>query len=175
MKRGAAVFLCVGLLAAPAWAQGPSTTVGAEATVVTVGITITTLRDLDFGSVPKGLATTVLPIDANAGEWQVTGDKNARVSITFTLPTVLNNIQAAPGSTMPIAFSTSAARWVQTVNDPSGATPFDPNVGITARFPNPAAGPIPTIYLWLGGTVNPAAAAKPGIYTGTVIVSLVYL
>jgi hypothetical protein len=74
-------------------------TVSADAVVVTVGMTITTLRDLQFGTVIKGVATTVQPVDANAGAWQATGSANAFVTISFTLPTVLTNIQALPAST----------------------------------------------------------------------------
>src|SRR5207245_243080 len=77
-------------------AQFNNASIGTTAQVVTVGMTITTLRNLNFGSVPKGVATTVLPTAAGAGEWQVDGNKNAFATITFTLPTLLNNIQAAP-------------------------------------------------------------------------------
>jgi hypothetical protein len=52
-----------------------------------------------------------------------------------------------------------------------GATPLDPAVGTVARFGPP---PNPTLYIWIWGTVNPAATAKPGVSVGTVVVSLVY-
>ncbi len=152
--------------------QASSAQVSADAVVVTVGMTITPLRDLAFGSVPKGLPTTVAPTAANAGEWQVSGGANAFVSIGFTLPTVLDNIQAVPGTTMPISFGNTAARWRRANNDPAGATAFDPNVGTTGRLGPP---PNPTLYIWVGGTVSPSATQLPGIYTGTVIVSLAYL
>jgi len=32
----------------------------------------------------------------------------------------------------------------------------------------------PNMYIWIAGTVSPAAVAKPGIYRGNVILSLVY-
>ncbi len=72
-------------------AQTPTGAVTADAVVVTVGMTITTLRNLDFGTVRR--------------------------------------------------------------------------VGPPAN---------PNMYVWIGGTVRPAAAAKPGIYRGNVILSLVY-
>lgn len=143
----------------------------ADAVVVTVGMTITTLRDLNFGTVIKGVATTVLPTDANAGEWQVTGSSNAFVIISFTLPTVLTNIQALPGSTMPITFSATSARWNRANNNAAAATAFNPATGAVGRLGPP---PNPNMYIWIGGTVNPAAAAKPGIYQGTIVLSLVY-
>jgi len=145
--------------------------VSADAVVVTVGMTIATLRDLNFGTVIKGVATTVLPTAATAGAWQVTGSSNAFVIMSFTLPTQLTNIQALPGSTMPITFSATSARWNRAINNPAAGAAFNPAIGIVGRLGPP---PNPNMYIWLGGTVNPAAAAKPGIYQGTVVVSLLY-
>lgn len=164
--------LVCAVLAPPRSAAQAAAVVPAEAVVVTVGMTLTTLRDLDFGSVVKGAATTVLPVAATAGAWEVTGNPNAFVSISFTLPTVLANIQALPGSTMPIAFDATSARWRRADNDPTGGTPFDPAAGTTGRLGPP---PNPTLYIWIGGTVTPAVTAKPGIYQGTIVVSVAYL
>ena len=48
---------------------------------------------------------------------------------------------------------------------------FNPAVGDVGRL-----GPPPNfnMFIWLGGTVNPAPTAKPGIYQGNVVVSLIY-
>ena len=161
--------LCVGLAARAAAQAGSS--VSADAVVVTVGMTISTLRDLNFGTVIKGVPSTILPTAVNAGEWQVSGSANAFVIVSFTLPTQLTNIQALPGSTMPIAFSGVSAIWRRSTNNPVGGTVFNPAIGAVGRL-----GPPPNfnMYIWIGGTVSPAAAAKPGIYGGNVILSLVY-
>jgi hypothetical protein len=153
-------------------AQGSSASFTVRAVVVTVGMTIVTVRDLNFGTVPKGVATTVQPTAATAGEWQITGNPNAFVIIAFTLPTQLTNIQALPGSTMPITFLANSARWRRANNNPAGGNAFNPAVGATGRF-GPNANP--TLYIWIGGRVNPALTAKPGIYRGTIILSLTYL
>jgi hypothetical protein len=158
-------------LARSAGAQATGS-VAARADVVTVGMTVTVLRDLNFGTVLRGVATAVQPTAATAGAWQVTGNSNSFAVITFTLPTVLTNIQALPGSTMPITFAANAARWRRANNNPAGGNAFNPAVGAVGRFGPPVN---PTLYVWIGGSVNPAAAAKPGIYRGTVIVTLVYL
>jgi len=152
-------------------AQGGSSFVAADAVVVTTGMTIATMRDLNFGTVIKGVATTVAPAAANAGEWQVSGSANAFVVISFTLPTSLTNIQALPGSTMPIAFNATSAIWRRATNNPAGGNVFNPAVGDVGRL-----GPPPnfSMFIWLGGTVNPAPTAKPGIYQGNVVVSLIY-
>ena len=161
--------VCLGVPGSVVAQSGAS--VSADAVVVTVGMTITTLRDLNFGTVIKGVPTTVLPTAATAGEWQVTGSSNAFVIISFTLPTQLTNIQALPGSTMPIAFSGVSAIWRRATNNPVGGTIFNPAAGAVGRFGPPAN---PNMYVWVGGTVNPAATAKPGIYQGNVVVSLIY-
>jgi hypothetical protein len=153
-------------------AQGGSGSFSADAVVVTVGMTIATIQDLNFGTVPKGVATTVAPAAATAGQWQITGNPNAFVTIAFTLPTQLTNIQALPGSTMPISFGLTSALWRRANNNPAGATAFSPALGTVGRF---GPSPNPTMNIWIGGTVNPAPTAKPGIYQGTVILSLTYL
>ena len=169
MRRALLLAACVGLTGRAAAQAGSS--VSADAVVVTVGMTIATLRDLNFGTVIKGVATTLQPTAASAGAWQVTGSANAFVTVSFTLPTQLTNIQALPGSTMPISFNATAARWNRANNNAAAGTPFNPATGAVGRF-GPTANP--NMYIWLGGTVNPAAAAKPGIYQGNVVVSLIY-
>lgn len=153
-------------------AQSPSASFSADAVVVTVGMAVTTIQDLNFGTVPKGVATTVAPAAAAAGHWQITGNPNAFVTIAFTLPTQLTNIQALPGSTMPISFGLTSALWRRANNNPAGATPFSPALGTVGRFGPP---PNPTLDIWIGGSVNPAPTAKPGIYQGTIVLSLTYL
>jgi len=160
---------CVTVSARAEAQSGASVT--ADAVVVTVGMTVATLRDLNFGTVIKGVPTAVLPTAATAGAWQVTGSANAFVIISFTLPTQLTNIQALPGSTMPISFNAVSAIWRRSTNNPVGGNVFDPAVGAVGRL-----GPPPNfnMYVWVGGTVNAPLTAKPGIYQGNVIVSLIY-
>jgi hypothetical protein len=172
VKRRLLAAVLVLVLPARGVAQSPSGTVTADAVVVTVGMTIATIQDLSFGTVPKGVATTVAPAAPAAGQWHITGNPNAFVTIAFTLPALLTNIQALPGSTMPIAFGLTSALWRRASNNPAGATSFSPALGTVGRF---GPGPNPTINVWIGGTVNPALTAKPGIYQGTVILSLTYL
>jgi hypothetical protein len=173
MTRAPAILLALAVLSAPGVsAQAPMGQVGADALVVTVGMTLTPLRHLEFGSIPLGVPTTVLPTAANAGEWEVIGAGNAFVSISFTLPAALSNTQAVPGVTMPIVFAGTGALWRRAVNDPAGATVFNPLVGATGRFGPPSN---PTLYIWVGGTVLPTPTQLPGIYTGTVVLQLAYL
>src|SRR5207244_13269540 len=100
-------------------------------------MTIATLRDLNFGTVIKGVATTVLPTAATAGAWQVTGSSNAFVLIGVTLPAQLTNIQALPGSTMPITFSAPSARLNRAANTPAPGPLFTHPIGAAAGFGPP--------------------------------------
>lgn len=171
MKATAVVSLVLMTLGAPAGAQTPTGSVASSALVVTGTITLNVLRNLDFGQVPMGVPTTVAPTAANASMVQALGSANAFVDIAFTLPSVLTNIQAAPGTTMPISFGATSARWRRANNNPAGGTPFNPALGATGRFGPP---PNPTLYIWLGGQVTPAVSQTPGIYTGTVVITLQY-
>ena len=172
MTRAVGLLLAAFALPPGTVAQSPSGSLTARGVVVTVGMTIAVVRDLNFGTVLRGVATTVQPTAATAGAWQVTGGANAFAIIAFTLPTQLTNIQAAPGSTMPITFAANSARWRRANNNPAGGNAFNPAVGAVGRLGPP---PNPTLYIWIGGTVTPALTAKPGIYRGTIIVSLTYL
>ena len=55
-------------------------------------------------------------------------------------------------------------------NNPSTATAFNPATGALANISNPAA----TLFVWLGGTVQPTAAQVAGLYTGTVTMTATY-
>jgi hypothetical protein len=172
-RPGRAAVLLLGLLLPrSARSQGGGGTVGIDANVIGRPLSVPTLSNLNFGSVPKGVATTVQPTAASAGAWQIQGSKNAAVSITFVLPALLTNIQALPGSTMPVSFGATSARWNRATNNVAGATAFNPVVGTTGKL-GPSANPF--LYLWIGRTVSDAATAKPGIYTGTIIVTIAYL
>jgi len=64
---------------------------------------------------------------------------------------------------MPITFTATSARWNRANNTPGCGTAFNPATGAVGRFGPP---PNPNMYVWLGGTVNPAAAASPGFTRG---------
>jgi hypothetical protein len=165
--------LVLGLTPHVALAQGQSLNGTIDANVVGGSITFNTLQNLAFGTVPRGVATTVLRNAPGGAKVQVTGSANAFAQIRFTLPTQLPNIQGLPGITMPISFSATSAGWNRDTDVPSGGTAFNPAVGVNnARF-----GPPPRPYLWvyLGGTVNPSPAQAPGIYQGSVVLTITYL
>jgi hypothetical protein len=72
---------------------------------------------------------------------------------------------------MPITFGPTSARWLRQQNDPAAGNPFDPSIVTVGRLGPP---PRPFTYLWLGGTVTPSPAQANGLYTGNVVLTVVY-
>lgn len=172
MKRLVAALL-LGLVPASAAAQGQSTTLTISALVPGVPITFLNLQELDFAVVTRGVPKTVLRNTAAAGKVRVSGESNAFAQIRFTLPTQLPNIQALPGINMPISFAANAAGWNRDTDSPTGGTAFDPAAGVNdARFGPP---PRPYLYVYLGGTVSPSLTQAPGVYQGSIILTITYL
>ena len=172
MRTALSLLLLGSLATGHVVAQTPSVGLSADAVVVTGGIVIVSVASLSFGQVSRGIPTTVAATSANAAQFDATGSGDAYASITVALPTSLTNIQALPGSAIPIAFGGGSALWRQATNDPFGATAFDPASGTVGRF---GPGTNPHLYIWIGGTVNPDVTAKPGIYQGDIVVTLTYL
>src|SRR5512134_2495637 len=61
-------------------------------------ISVTGTRDLDFGDVFPGVAKTIGVAAATSGQFQLGGQANGAVNLTFTLPTDLNSA----GNLLPI-------------------------------------------------------------------------
>lgn len=173
MRRILSALLVAIALPAAARAQSASTTAQITALVVGGSMTFSNLQSLDFATVTRGVPKTVARNTAAAAKVRITGTANAFAQIRFTLPTQLPNIQALPGVNMPISFAANSAGWNRDTDDPGGGTAFNPAVGVNnARF-----GPPPRPYLWvyLGGTVTPTVTQAPGVYQGSIILTITYL
>jgi len=172
MKRMIALLL-IALAPASAAAQGPSVNGTITALVVGGPITFLNLQNLNFATVTRGVPKTVVQNTAAAGKVRAAGTANAFTQIRFTLPTQLPNIQAVPGINMPISFAANSARWRRSTDAAGGGTVFNPAVGVNnARFGNAAN---PYFFVYLGGTVNPSLTQAPGIYQGSIILTITYL
>jgi hypothetical protein len=140
-----------------------SATIQATATVLSA-ITVTG-TNLAFGNVTPGLTKTVAITDAGAGQFTVTKAAATSVALTFTLPATLAGPAA---STMPIGTWTGG--WNNTANNAAAATAFTPSAAATTV---PSGGA--SLWVWVGGTVTPAAAQTAGAYTGNVSMQVAYL
>jgi hypothetical protein len=102
-----------------------------------------------------------------AFEVQFTNDVNAMASMTFILPT---NLQDASGDNLPVSFASNSAAYNVRTNSTHGATAFDPSTGVINAAENPGAH---NIYFWLGGTVTPGSNYVAATYSGVVTASAV--
>jgi hypothetical protein len=139
-----------------------STTIQATANVLSA-ITVTG-TNLAFGNVTPGVAKTVAITDAGAGLFVVTKAAASSVALSFTLPTNLTN----GGNNLPIG--TWTAGWNNTANNPAAATGFTPS---STASTVPVGGA--NLWVYVGGTVTPAAAQVAGTYQANVVMQIAYL
>lgn len=143
----AGIFLCMLLAAAPS--RLPAQTALA-------------LSDLTFTTVIAGVTQTVRPSDPTAAQFQITPGKGMRtLQLVFSLPSALSG----PGS-MPIVFDATSGIWSRNSHI-SGGTTFDPRAGISV----PSDG-MSSLYVWIGGTVQPPPTQAGGNYTGTITITV---
>ena len=150
----AAVVLLLAVLIVPNAVSQEIGIIQATATVIS-SLTILGSNNLVFGSVTPGINKSVSRTSAGfAGEWSITGTAIAELSLTFTLPTVLNHTSSA--ATMPVSFSsTDAALSDGTGSQSVPNAVIDPNGPSVYRL---GAGGL--MFVWIGGTVQPAVAQK---------------
>ena len=155
--------------ARPAQAQSATIAVSAD---VAPAITLTTLSPLNFSLVIPGLAKQVLPTGgtngATAGLVQLSGVRDALVRLSFSFPDAGSLVSGA--NTLPIAYAGCHAQ----ANTPGTCTTFAPAALTDTRLSNPAAGN-GELFVWLGGTVTPAAAQVAGTYATTVTMNVSYV
>lgn len=161
------IFALAILVQAPAaLAQGSASgNILARANVLTP-VTVTPQQDLDFGNVIPGTNKSVTITGATAGRWLVQGTAGAEVDIDFT---ALPGNLTSGANNLPIVYGATDAGH-NGANNPATAATFNPATGTLANISNPAA----TLFVWLGGTVQPAAAQASGLYTGTVTLTATY-
>ncbi len=128
---------------------------------------VTGLRDLDFGSVIRGVQTSVSPNDPiGSGRFYVKHILNHQVQLRFTLPTQLARI--AGGGNLPISFAATDAVARGTAPTSVPVT-FNPNTTQTFTLTSSA-----DFYVNLGGRVSPAAGQATGKYSGTVVLTCTF-
>ncbi|MDX2120852.1 MAG: DUF4402 domain-containing protein [Gemmatimonadota bacterium] len=143
-------------------ASAQSANINATATVFQA-ITVTGARDLAFGNVFPGVAKTVVVSDATSGRFDLTGQSSGNVNVSFTLPTNLTS----GANNLPIGTWTGCTNATNTT---TGCTSFTPSAGATASAFSGAG----ALFVWVGGTVSPAANQAAGAYTGIVTLTAAY-
>lgn len=129
-------------------------------------LTVTGTRPLTFGTVLPGVPRVILRTDpVNSGQFDLTGDKNSQVELTFTLPTVMTG---PAGATLPLVFEGSDAGYSQSQSI-SSQVGFDPKQPFLARLSKIGRGSV-----FIGATANPGASQRAGGYTAMLTLSVAY-
>jgi hypothetical protein len=85
--------------------------------------------------------------------------------VLLTLPSALS---LATGEQLTLAFG-AADGLASSNNNPRQGTAFDPRSPLLWRLPNNGR-----LFVFLGGTAQPAPTARSGLYTGTVTLTVGY-
>jgi hypothetical protein len=125
------------------------------------------LQGLQFGDVLPGVPSTVPPSDAvNAASFEIRGQRNREVLISFLLPPALNG----PGAgTIPLTFGPGSAAFVPFWFWPAYRIPFDPTVQVAANLSF-----FGRSLVLLGGTASPPSQTPAGSYSADVVLTLAY-
>jgi hypothetical protein len=134
---------------------------------VSAQLTVTGLRNLAFGPVIQGIASTVTPNDpVKSGQFEFITPLGSQVRIQFTLPTRLNG---PSGGRLTIAFGTTDA--IALGQGPTSVpVTFNPNTAQTFNIVSSNR-----IWVFLGGRVTPTATQTTGAYTNTVTLTITIL
>jgi hypothetical protein len=159
--------------------------VGANVQVLLPATAGAGVRPINLGVVTPGVTTSRTigaatdSTAAGVGAFNFTGvNGNRDVQLTFDFPSVLTH--SGSGNTMPISFNGSYG--LHCFNRASGlhaCTLFNPSPGgadpsvIVITPPAPPRNGVFRVYV--GASVSPSAAVSPGVYQGTVTLTMVRL
>jgi spore coat protein U-like protein len=166
MRKVLCPILCAAIigLAATESVQGQTQTATILATATVMQpINVVGAVNLAFGNVFPGIPSTVAVNAAGAGRFDVTGQANAPVFLSFVLPA--NLISGA--NTLPIGSWTG--HW-NAVNNPATGTNFTPSAATTAATVSGLA----QLFVFVGATVTPAVNQAAGVYNGTIQITVTY-
>jgi hypothetical protein len=156
MGNGTQAFLCILL-----FGGAPSLCAQGGRPIRAQGV-----RSLDFGTLLPGVAQPIARTDPlRSGQFDVTGQKFSTVQLSFTLPAVMTG---PAGAALPLSFGGNDAGFSESQSVASQVG-FDPRAPFLATLSKNGRGSV-----FLGGTARPVAAQRPGSYSGTVTLTVVY-
>jgi hypothetical protein len=162
MKQALICAAVIGLGATQLHAQTQTATILASASVMQP-INVVGAVNLAFGSVFPGVARSVAVNAAGAGRFDVTGQPSAPVFVSFVLPANLTS----GANTLPIGTWTGHQN---PANNPTTGTNFIPSAAMTtATFSGTGQ-----LFVFVGATVTPATNQAPGVYNGTIQITVTY-
>lgn len=128
-------------------------------------LTVTSLRDLTFGTLERGFSSTVSALDvSHAALFEIQGPAETPVRIELVLPVAL---ESAEGARVLLVFGPSDGfASVSSAHPPAGAA-FNPRAPLVATL-----GPDGRLHLRIGGTARPDRLQAGGTYRAAIFVSL---
>jgi hypothetical protein len=123
-------------------------------------------RSLSLGTLLPGIPHLISRTDPlRSGQFTFTGARLSQVQLTLALPTALSG---PAGATLPVSFGGNDAGYSasQSITSQIG---FDPRAPFLATLSNNGRGSV-----FLGGTAQPLTSQRPGSYSGTVTLTVVY-
>jgi hypothetical protein len=166
------------LLVAGSHAFAQSASVTSTATIVTP-ITASAMAPLAFGTITKGSMATVPPTSSQAAEVNFSGDEADNITISVPGTATISTTSGA-GSNMTVTINRAALR-ANTTDTKASATALDASSGsATTALSADASGDgvnsdgLGQVYVWIGGSVTPAATQQRGSYSGSFTVSAAY-
>ncbi len=142
-------------------AQGGSATIQAT-TTVQAALIVTPRHDLTFGTVTAGTSSSVGTTQPEAGQWNLTGQGNMSVSLTFTLPTQLT------GTGTPVPINTFNGLF-----SPS-STPTGNSVSLSSGQAVNSFLSGGSLWVFIGGTISPPVGSA-GSYSAPIVLTVAYL
>ena len=122
-------------------------------------------RDLEFGTVIRGVPTTIGRFDIwQAGMWVIVGERGAEVRIDLTLPTAMLN---ASGAALPLQFGANDGGYASLPLF-FVAQSFDPRLPLITTIQRRR------LYIFLGGTALPDPMQAAGTYAATISLTVSY-
>jgi hypothetical protein len=148
------------------------TQANAQVTVKATGTVLQPIQmtgtNLNFGNnIFPGLDKKVSRSEAEAAQFDISGEAGKEVVATFTLPSDLSD---GASNSLPIVFNALDGGYAPASTDQTTASSFDPNSPFTTTLD--ASGG--NLYLWLGGTVTPAQNQPAGTYEGDITLDIAY-
>ncbi len=122
------------------------------------------INDLNFGDVFIGYSSTVTDLSPNAAKFVLYQNSQARMDliVTFTLPNSLSNGLHS----IKIDFNNYAS-WARSdvLTGRTYVNPYSPFLINNVRRNR-------YHYIWLGGEITSSSNILPGVYTGTIILTI---
>jgi hypothetical protein len=153
----------------------------ASTAVIVTPITATTVAPLAFGTISKGATATVSASSTQAAAISLSGDESDNVTVTVPATCTISTTSGV-GSGMTVTINRAALLYTPLGNIPANggaavnASSGSVTVGLSMDNQGNATNNdgLGQAYIWIGGSVTPAATQQRGAYSGTFTVTAAY-